>query len=50
MEIHESIIAMIANSDRAGANRLMEEWAAEHGYERLVVDVLGPVLKSVGEK
>jgi len=50
MEIHESIIAMIENSDRAGANRLMEEWAAEHGYERLVVDVLGPVLKSVGEK
>ncbi len=41
---------MITESDRAGANRLVEEWMVEHGHERLVVDVLGPVLKLVGEK
>ena len=50
MDIHASLIEMITESDRAGANRLVEEWMVEHGHERLVVDVLGPVLKLVGEK
>ena len=48
MDIHASLIEMITESDRAGANRLVEGWMVEHGHERLVVDVLGPVLKLVG--
>ncbi len=50
MDIHASLIDMITNADRAGANRLVDQWMAEHGHDRLVVDVLGPVLKLVGEK
>ncbi len=49
MEIHTSLIAMITNADRKGANRLLEEWVAEYGYDNLLVDVIGPVLREVGE-
>lgn len=50
MDICEAMIEMIANADRAGANRVMDEWGAKHENENLLVDVLGPVLKIVGEK
>ena len=49
MDIHALLVEMIENADRAGALGLMEEWCAAHGYENLVVEVLGPVLRFIGD-
>ena len=49
MSIQKDLVEMIANADRLGARRLVEEWGTEHGCENLLVEVLGPVLKQVGE-
>ncbi len=49
MDIHEALIKMISNSDRDGAKRIIEVWGSLHGYENLLVEVLGPTLKKVGE-
>lgn len=49
MDINETLIKMITNSDRNGAKRIIEEWGSEHGYENLLVEVLGPTLRRVGE-
>lgn len=50
MDIKASIIEKIENADKAGANSLIKEWVSENGYEGLVVDVLGPILNTVGKK
>ena len=50
MEIQPQLIEMIANADRAGANRLLEEWMAVHGDERTFLRILGAVLEEVGER
>ena len=49
MDIHTALLAMITHADRKGAERLIEEWGAGHGFDNLLVDVIGPVLREVGE-
>ncbi|MES9966464.1 MAG: cobalamin-dependent protein [Sedimenticola sp.] len=48
-EIQSAIIDRITHSDRAGALQLIDQWLAEHDYEKLLIEILGPVLTSVGE-
>lgn len=50
MDVHQSLIEKIHHGDRIGANRLLDAWVAEHGYEHLLAEVLDPVLILIGEK
>jgi len=50
MTIQQSLIEKIRLADRQGANALLDAWATEHGYERLISDVLDPTLLLIGEK
>ena len=45
MAIQESVIEMIDDGDREGAVRLNEQWTVEHGYQDVIVEIPGPVLK-----
>lgn len=50
MDIIQSVIERIKLADRPGANALLDTWAAEHGYECLVIEVLDPMLLQIGEE
>ena len=50
MDIQHLLIEMIQRADRQGAGVLMDTWAQEHGYERLLKEVLEPTLLLIGEK
>jgi methanogenic corrinoid protein MtbC1 len=50
MDIQQSLIERIRLADRQGANALLDAWGAEHGYERLIKDVLDPALILIGEE
>lgn len=50
MDIQHILIEMIQKADRQGADLLLDNWAAEHGYERLLKDVLEPTLLLIGEE
>ncbi|AJE04908.1 corrinoid-binding protein [Geobacter pickeringii] len=41
---------MIDEADREGANRLIDRWAATHGYQSALSEVLEPLLREVGER
>ncbi|MEW6262917.1 MAG: cobalamin-dependent protein [Thermodesulfobacteriota bacterium] len=48
--IQLSLIEAIRRADRGGANALLDDWATEHGYERLIGEVLEPTLVLIGEE
>ncbi|MCU7924414.1 MAG: cobalamin-dependent protein [Candidatus Thiodiazotropha sp. (ex Dulcina madagascariensis)] len=48
-DIQVALIDRISHSDRPGAIQLIDLWLAEHDYEKLLIDVLGPVLTSIGD-
>lgn len=48
--IQALLFEKIRQADRIGASDLLESWANEHGWERLLTDVLEPTLKIVGEE
>jgi methanogenic corrinoid protein MtbC1 len=50
MDIQQSLIERIQQADRAGANALIDVWAAENGYERLLTGVLEPALVRIGDE
>ena len=50
MNIKELLIERIHLGDRPGANALLDAWASEHGYERLLAEVLDPTLILIGEE
>lgn len=50
MDIRRSLIDRIHLGDRVGANALLDAWAAEHGYEHLLTEVLDPTLILIGEE
>jgi len=50
MDIQHSLIEKFRLADRQGANALLDAWAAEHGYERLLTEVLDPTLILIGEE
>lgn len=50
MEIQLALIDAIREADRQGANALLDGWAAEHGYDRLLSEVLDPALVMIGDE
>ena len=50
MNIQQELIGKIRRADRAGADALLDAWASEHGYERLLAEVLDPTLMQIGEE
>lgn len=50
MNIQQPLIEKIRQADREGANALLDAWAAEHGYERLIREILDPALALIGEE
>jgi methanogenic corrinoid protein MtbC1 len=49
MDIHEALREKIEIADRVAAYDLLEQWAGEYGYERLIAEVIEPVFKEIGE-
>lgn len=50
LDIQQLLIERIRSADRAGANVLLDGWAAQQGHERLLVEVLDPALRQMGEE
>jgi methanogenic corrinoid protein MtbC1 len=50
MDIQSQFIEKIRIADRAGARLLLEAWGDEHGYHRLLAEVLEPTLLRIGEE
>lgn len=50
MDIQQALIEAIRQADRQEANALLDAWAAEHGYERLLSEILDPALVLIGEE
>jgi methanogenic corrinoid protein MtbC1 len=50
MEMQHLLLDKIRWADRAGANVLLDTWAQEHGYDRLLTEVLEPTLLRIGEE
>jgi methylmalonyl-CoA mutase cobalamin-binding domain/chain len=48
-DILQQLSRLFLAADRAGANRLIDDWAAEHDYERAVLELLEPALELFGE-
>lgn len=50
MDIQQALIEKIRQADRIGANVLLDNWAALHGPDRLLREVLEPTLRLIGEE
>ncbi len=48
-DVRRSLVALIKQADRAGANALLDIWAARHGYEEVFKALLEPALITIGE-
>jgi|GEM_PF-6934695 len=52
--IHQKLVSeltrLINEADRDGANRLLERFAVDRGYEEAISRLLEPVLRCVGER
>lgn len=49
MDLRQALMEKIRLADRQGANVLLDAWAAEHGYERVLKEVLDPTLTEIGD-
>ncbi|MFC1743529.1 B12-binding domain-containing protein [Candidatus Riflebacteria bacterium] len=49
MEEWRKLVNMIVEVDTAGAEEFLNTWAAEHGYESMMRELLGPALHEMGE-
>ena len=50
MDLHDQLIESIRRADRQQANALLDAWTDANGYERVLADVLEPVLVRIGEE
>ena len=50
MDIQHALIELIQKADRQNASLLLDTWAEQHGYDRLLKDVLEPTLLLIGEE
>ncbi|HRD50569.1 MAG: hypothetical protein JNK95_14970 [Candidatus Competibacter sp.] len=48
-DIQHSLVALIKQADRAGADALLDDWAARHSYEEVFKVILEPALSIIGE-
>ena len=44
----EQIVEAILDADRLLANQLIDDWAAEKGYDRALIKVISCVLNEIG--
>lgn len=49
MKTVESLVEFLISADRERASRLIDEWGAEHGFDNILMDVLAPALRIVGD-
>ncbi len=50
MEIQTALKEMIERADRAAANDLLEDWAKVHGYDKMISELLEPVISDFGRR
>ncbi len=48
MDIQFEVIEALRRADRAGANALLDAWVTAHGHDRLLTEILEPVLLRIG--
>ena len=44
----DQVVSAILDADRSLANQLIDDWAAEKGYDKAVIEVISPVLVEIG--
>lgn len=44
----DQIVSAILVANRSLANQLIDDWAAEKGYDRAIIEVISPVLDEIG--
>ncbi len=49
LEIRHQLVELIQAADRRSANKLMDEWAKDHGYKQAVLELLEPAIEKFGE-
>lgn len=49
-KLQSALYQYILDADRNAANKLIEEWAADYGYERVLTEILEPVLQMISDK
>lgn len=49
-DIRNAVLEKIRQSDREGANAILDGWGARYGYENLYAKILDPVLTLIGEE
>lgn len=50
MDIHKALLEAIRKADRGEAAELLDAWSAQHGCQRMLEDVLEPVLFQIGQQ
>ena len=50
MDLQQLIVERIRLADRNGAGKLLEEWAEVNGYDRLLSEVLEPMMVVIGDE
>ena len=48
LDLQQSLVTMIGQADRKGANALLDAWAARHGYTAVFKQLLEPALTDIG--
>jgi hypothetical protein len=46
--LQDRLVSAILDADRALANQLIDDWTAEKGYDKAVIEVISPVLDEIG--
>ena len=47
--LHDRLVSLILDGNRSFANKLIDDWAAVHGYDKALIEVLNPVLEKIGQ-
>ena len=44
----DQIVSAILDAERSRSNQLIDNWAAEKGYDSAIIEVISPVLDEIG--
>lgn len=47
--LQDRLVSLILDSDRPLANKLIDDWATVHGYDKALIEVLNPALEKIGQ-
>lgn len=49
-EIYDQLLKVVLDGDRKLANKMIDEWSQSHGgFERAIVELINPILETIGQ-